>query len=166
MNLVTQTVADIVREPFTFIGCVTAMIILDVKLSFIILVILPLSLLPVILIGRRVRAASKKAQENISNMLSAAQESISNAIVVKAFRNEKTEVDNFNFSNIHAFKMKMRQLRARAFSEPILYLLGAFSISIIIIYSFLNNLSLALLMSFFAATMQLYKPLKKLSQKL
>ncbi len=164
MNLVTQTVADIVREPFTFIGCVTAMIILDVKLSFIILVILPLSLLPVILIGRRVRAASKKAQENISNMLSAAQESISNAIVVKAFRNEKTEVDNFNFSNIHAFKMKMRQLRARAFSEPILYLLGAFSISIIIIYSFLNNLSLALLMSFFAATMQLYKPLKKLSQ--
>ena len=60
--------------------------------------------------------------------------------------------------------MNMRQLRARALSEPIFYLLGAFSISIIVVYSYFNNLSLALLMSFFAATMQLYKPLKKLSQ--
>ena len=164
LNLVTQTISDVVREPFTFVGCIVAMIILDVKLTLIILLILPISLLPVILIGRRVRTASRKAQENVSNMLSSAQESISNAIVVKAFRNEQAEVNNFNFSNIHTFKMNMRQLRARALSEPIFYLLGAFSISIIVVYSYFNNLSLALLMSFFAATMQLYKPLKKLSQ--
>ena len=125
LNLVTQTISDVVREPFTFVGCIVAMIILDVKLTLIILLILPISLLPVILIGRRVRTASRKAQENVSNMLSSAQESISNAIVVKAFRNEQSEVNNFNFSNIHTFKMNMRQLRARALSEPIFYLLGA-----------------------------------------
>lgn len=164
MNLVTQTVADIIREPFTLIGCITAMFYLDAKLSFITLVILPLCLLPVIFLGKRIRSASRRGQESISDMLSVAQESIGNAIAVKAFQTEEKEIKNFNFSNFQAFKMSMRQLRARAFSEPILYLLGSISISIIVVYSYLNNLSLALLMAFFAATIQLYKPLKKLSQ--
>lgn len=164
MSLITHTFADILREPFTLIGCITAMIILDEQLSLITLIILPVCLLPVIIIGKRVRSASRKGQESMSDMLSIAQESFGNAIVIKAFQTEKKEINNFKAANIKAFKMGMRQLRARASAEPVLYLFASLSISIVVIYSYINNLSLALLMSFLAATIQMYKPLKKLSQ--
>ena len=164
MSLITHTFADILREPFTLIGCIIAMIILDEQLSIITLIILPVCLLPVIIIGKRVRLASRKGQESMSDMLSIAQESFENAIVIKAFQTEKKEINNFKAANIKAFKMSMRQLRARASAEPILYLFASLSVSIVVIYSYVNNLSLALLMSFLAATIQMYKPLKKLSQ--
>ena len=43
-------------------------------------------------------------------------------MVVKAFQREQDEVNRFGFSNMQVFKQAMRQLRARAITEPILFI--------------------------------------------
>ena len=83
---------------------------------------------------------------------------------MKAFQREKDEIKRFGFSNMQVFKQSMRQLRARALMEPILFLLISFGLAGVLYYSYTNNVSLAVLVSFFAATAQMYKPFKKLSQ--
>ena len=164
LSLVTNVIGDLMRDPFTMIGCIAAMFFLDWRLSLIILLVFPLCLLPISVLGKRIRIASKSGQEQTADMLSSAQESLSGALVVKAFQQEGREIERFGYSNLQAFKMGMRQLRARAISEPIIYFMISIGLAGVLVYSYKNNISLALLVSFFVATVQMYKPFKKLSQ--
>ena len=113
---------------------------------------------------KRIRIASKEGQVQTGEMFSLAQESILGAKVVKAFQQENREIERFSFLNMQVFKQAMRQLRARAVTEPILFLLISFGLSGVLYYSYIEEISLALLVSFFVATAQMYKPFKKLSQ--
>lgn len=163
-QLVSNVLGDLIREPFTLIGCIVAMIVLDWRLSVISLVVFPVCICPVALLGRRVRKASRGGQENLGDMLSVVQESIGGALVVKAFQMEKAETSRFNVFNTRVFKFLMRQSRANALSEPIMVSLSSVGLSAVIIYAYLNDISLALLISFGAAMISMYKPAKKLSQ--
>ena len=97
-------------------------------------------------------------------MLSVVQESIGGALVVKAFQMEKEEAVRFNLFNTRVFKMLMKQSRAKSLNEPIMIFLSAIGLSGVVVYAFLSNTSLALLVAFSAALVQMYKPVKKLSQ--
>ena len=164
MTLITNVIGDVIREPFVLLGCISAMFYLDWKLSLLTLLVFPICLFPIKIIGKRLTLASKKGQESIGEMLSAAQESLTNALVVKAFQMEEKEVERFNLYNLQVFKMSMRQIRASAITSPLIYFLASFGIAGIILYSYVNDLSLALLITFTGASIQMYKPFKKLSQ--
>ena len=164
MGLVNNVIGDIIKDPFSLIGCVVAMIFLDWKLAIIVLFIFPFCLVPIGIFGKRIRIASKEGQVQTGEMFSLAQESILGAKVVKAFQQENREIERFSFLNMQVFKQAMRQLRARAITEPILFLLISFGLSGVLYYSYIEDISLALLVSFFVATAQMYKPFKKLSQ--
>ena len=164
MALVTNVIGDLMKDPFTLIGCIAAMFYLDWQLTLIILVVFPFCLVPIALFGKRIRLASKVGQVQMGDMFSLAQEGLTGAMVVKAFQREQDEVNRFGYANLQVFKQSMRQLRARAITEPILFLLISVGLAGVLYYAFVNDISLALIVSFFAATAQMYKPFKKLSQ--
>ncbi|MCC7300350.1 MAG: hypothetical protein IT583_04665, partial [Verrucomicrobia bacterium] len=163
-HLVSNVISDIIREPFTLIGCIVAMVYLDWKLAVLALVVFPVCILPVAILGRRVRKASRSGQEGMGDMLSVVQESIGGAMVVKAFQMEKEEVSRFSEFNRRVFKMQMKQTRSNALTDPVVVFLSSVGLSGVVIYAYLNDLSLALLISFAGAMVQMYKPAKKLSQ--
>ena len=76
MGLVNNVIGDIIKDPFSLIGCVVAMIFLDWKLAFIVLLIFPFCLVPIGIFGKRIRIASKEGQVQTGEMFSLAQESI------------------------------------------------------------------------------------------
>ncbi len=163
-QLVSNVLGDIIRQPAILVGAILAMLYLDWRLSVIALVVFPVCILPVALLGRRVRKASKKGQEGLGDMLSVVQESIAGALVVKAFQMEAEESRRFNVFNTKVFKMLMRQSRARSMNEPFMVFLSSIGLSGVVVYAFMNDISLALLVAFIAAIAQMYKPAKKLSQ--
>ena len=163
-QLVSNVIGDIIREPFTLIGCIAAMVVKDWRLSVIALVVFPVCILPIALLGRKVRKASKKGQEGIGDMLSVVQESIGGALVVKAFQMEQDEYRRFSLFNAKVFKMVMRQSRARSLNEPIMYFLSAIGLSAVVVYAYMNNVTIPTLLTFGAAMISMYKPAKKLSQ--
>jgi len=164
IQLVSNVIGDLIREPFTLIGCIAAMVYLDWHLSVIALVVFPVCILPVVLLGRRIRKASKKKQETSGDMLSVVQETVGGALVVKAFQMEEKEVSRFNVFNLRAFRMQMKQARSKALSDPIIIFLSSIGLSGVVVYAYLNDLELALLITFAGAMVQMYKPAKKLSQ--
>ncbi len=163
-QLVSNVIGDVIREPFTLIGSIAAMVYLDWRLSVVALVVFPICILPVALLGRKVRKASRSGQESLGDMLSVVQESVGGAMVVKAFQMEHEEISRFNAFNMRVFKMQMRQSRSRSLNEPIVSFLSAVGLSGVVAYAFINDLSLALLITFAGAMVQMYKPAKKLSQ--
>ena len=163
-QLVSNVLGDLIREPFTLIGCIGAMLYLDWRLSVIALVVFPICILPVALLGRRIRKASKGGQESLGDMLSVVQESIGGALVVKAFQMEADESARFSVFNTKVFKFLMRQSRADSLNEPIMVCLSAVGLSAVVVYAYLHDISLALLVAFGASMVSMYKPAKKLSK--
>ncbi len=163
-ELVSNVIGDIILEPFILLGCIGAMFYLDWRLSLVALLVFPICILPVVILGRRIRKASKKGQENLGDMLSVVQESVGGALVVKAFQMEREEIGRFAVFNNKVFKLLMRQARARSLGDPIMVFLSSIGLCGVIVYAFVNDLSLALLISFAGAMVQMYKPAKKLSQ--
>ncbi|MDH3981608.1 MAG: ABC transporter ATP-binding protein/permease [Kiritimatiellaceae bacterium] len=163
-QLVANVVGDLIRQPFTLIACIAAMIYLDWRLTVVGVVVFPVVIVPVALLARKVRKASKKGQEGLGDMLSVVQESIGGALVVKAFQMEEEETSRFDVFNVEVFKMAMKQARARSMNEPIMFFFSAIGISGVVLYAFNSNLSLALLVTFAGAMVQMYEPAKKLSQ--
>ena len=163
-QLVSNVLGDLIREPFTLVGCIAAMVIMNWKLSVIALVVFPVCIGPVAVLGRRVRKASKGGQQTLGDMLSVVQESIGGALVVKAFQTEKEEIRRFNVFNSRVFKLLMRQSRAGSMSEPVVVFLSSIGLSAVVVYAYLKNIDLSLLIAFGAAMISMYKPAKKLSQ--
>jgi subfamily B ATP-binding cassette protein MsbA len=163
-QLVSSVIGDVIREPFTLIGCAVAMFYLDWHLALLALLVFPVCILPVALLGRRVRKASKHGQEGMGDMLSVVQESLGGALVVKAFQMEKEEISRFQVFNRQVFKMQMKQSRSNSLTDPVVVFLSSMALSGVVVYAYLNDLSLALLISFAGAMVQMYKPAKKLSQ--
>ncbi|MBN2685935.1 MAG: ABC transporter ATP-binding protein [Pontiellaceae bacterium] len=162
--LVSNVIGDVIREPFTLIGCIAAMFWMDWKLALIALVVLPVCILPIALLGRRIRKASKGGQECLGDMLSVVQETVGGAEVVKAFQMEVAESERFNRSNNGVFKFYMRQSRSDSLAAPFVEFVSAFGIVGIVVYAYQHNISLAVLVTFAAAMVQSYKPVKKISQ--
>ena len=163
-QLVSNVLGDLIREPFTLVFCVAAMVKLDWKLSVIALVVFPICIAPVAILGRRIRKASKGGQETLGDMLSVVQESIGGAMVVKAFQTEKEEIRRFNAFNTRVFKLLMRQCRSGAMSEPIMVFLSAVTVAAVVVYSHFYDLSLDLLVAYGMAIGLMYKPAIKLRQ--
>ncbi len=163
-QVVSNVVGDIIIEPFTLIGCIAALIVFDWKLSIVALVVFPVCIIPVAILGRRIRKTSKTVQELSGDMLSSVQESLGGALVVKAFQMEQEESSLFRRTNMQLFKVGMRQARARALNEPIIVFISSIGLSLVVVYAFVNNISLATLLAFGAAMMSMYKPAKNLSK--
>ncbi len=163
-GLVTNVLADAIRSPFSLIGSIAFMFFYNWQLSLMALVVFPACIAPVALISRRIRKAAKRGQEGLGDLLSTTQESIGGAVVVKAFQMEQDEVERFSVSNTHIFKMLMKQTRGLALSEPLMTGISAIGLAGIVVYSYVNELSLSIIVTFGAAMMNMYKPAKKLSQ--
>ena len=163
-SLVANVIADAIRSPFTLIGSIAVMVWKDWQLTLLALVVFPICIAPIALISRRIRKAAKRGQEGVGDMLAVAQESIGGAVVVKAFQMEDEEDARFNQFNTTVFKMIMRQTRGLAMSEPLMTGVSTIALAAVVVYAYMNDLSLAVLVTFGAAMVNMYKPAKKLSQ--
>ena len=161
--LVSNVLSDIIRAPFTLIGSITVLFFINWKLSIIALSILPICIIPVLKISRKIRIASAKNQQSIGELLSVSQETISAAMIVKAYQTEKFEKNNFKKHNDTIFKMTMKQIKGISLSEPLMTFVSSIGISIIFIYIYFAQLPIALLAAFVTALANMYKPLKKIS---
>ena len=162
-QIATNVLADAVRAPFTLIGSIAVLMWIDWKLSLISLLIFPICIFPIIVISRKIRKAAKINQESIGDLLSISQESITGALVVKAFQTEKDEINQFKIYNQSIFRMTMKQVRGMSLSEPLMTFVSSLGITAVILYMYTAQLPISLLAAFTVALANMYKPIKKLS---
>ncbi|BDR71544.1 multidrug ABC transporter ATP-binding protein [Clostridium tetani] len=102
----------VVRAPLLFIGSIVMVVISAYELSPILLGVIPLILIVIILLGKRVGGLFKKVQESLDNVNTSIQENLSGIRVVKAFVREDYEIkkfekvnENLTLTNIDAMKL-------------------------------------------------------------
>jgi len=112
--VVGTSISMALRNVLLFIGGLVMLFVTSVKLSAIIIGLLVLTVLPIVMFGRRVRELSRDSQDRVADASAMAGEILNAMPTVQAFTHETIESNRFGASVEGAFKTAMRRIRARA----------------------------------------------------
>jgi len=107
---------------------------INVQLTLVAIIPLPLIAGGSMLIGRSVRSRFKKKQEAFAGMSDMVQENISGIRIIKAYVQEVKEIVAFNVKNRHNYDMNLRVIRLQALMMPLAMMISGLSITIALGY--------------------------------
>lgn len=102
------------RNALTFIGGLTLMFISNIKLTLIVLLVVPFIVFPLIYFGRKVKKLSRDSQDKIATVGAWAGESLQHIKVVQAFTREDMVNEQFGQAAEGAFDVALKRIRQRA----------------------------------------------------
>ena len=102
------------RNILTFIGGLTLMFISNIKLTMIVLLVVPFIIFPLIYFGRKVKKLSRDSQDKIASVGAWAGESLQHIKVVQAFTREDMVNEQFSDAAEGAFDVALKRIRQRA----------------------------------------------------
>jgi ATP-binding cassette subfamily B protein len=102
------------RNTVMGIGGIIFMAIQSPKLTLLMLLVIPLTILPIIWLGRKVRAMSKTSQDRIAGVGTMVAEVLGAIKIVQAFTQERRETDRFGAAVEGAFDTARKRIRLRA----------------------------------------------------
>jgi ATP-binding cassette subfamily B protein len=108
-------------------GAIIMLIVTAPRLAGMILVLLPLVIVPIILIGRRVRTLSRASQDRIADTSGLAGETLNAIATVQAFTMERLQSSRYGEAVSVAFETAVKRIRIRALltAIAILFIFGA-----------------------------------------
>jgi ATP-binding cassette subfamily B protein len=119
-QVVGTTVSMALRNSFTGIGGIVYLFALSPKLAGTLLLAIPLVVLPIIILGRRVRKFSRASQDTIADIGAMVAETLGAMKIVQAFGQEKREAERFGGAVETAFGVARRRFTIRAVMTAII----------------------------------------------
>ena len=166
--MVSVAVTGSLRDCFTIIGLSFVIFYQIWQLALIAFIVLPVAFYPILIFGRKVRKVSTGCQEAMADMSSFLHETFAGNKIVKAFGMEPYEKKRFFEKTRRLLKLEMKEVKARSISSPINLFLGGIGVAIIIWYGGSNviagDYTTGTFISFLAAVLLLYAPIKNLSK--
>jgi subfamily B ATP-binding cassette protein MsbA len=167
-NAVTFAVASYLRDGLMVVGMLASCFVLDWRMSLVVFGVVPVALLPAIRLARRLKKVTGQSQQSLGKIAEIVQEALTGIRVVQAFGMERWESERLAAANQGWLKFMRRSLRFRAFSSPLMELMAAAGIAAAIwgagrlILS--GEVEPSHFLSFIAAVMLLYQPVKQLGR--
>jgi subfamily B ATP-binding cassette protein MsbA len=160
----SNVMIESIVQPLCLIFLLGAAFFVSWQLSLIVILLFPIIVLPIIIVGRKVKRETGKIQSLFANVTSILQETFTGIRVVKAFNMENYEADKFTTENKRLRDANVRNVRNLNIVKPIIEILGGISVAaVFIIGSTWLKMSLTDILTFSAALLLIYEPAKKLS---
>jgi len=158
--------ADFFRHTFSLFGCAVVLFLIDWRLTLISLVVLPLVIVPVGKLGRRIRHSVQESQSRLADLSQILQETVTGNRVVKAFGMESFEIEKFRETARRLLRENMRWIRAWVANAPLMELLAAIVLCFALLYARdrikTGVLTKGAFIAFTYALFRVYEPIKRL----
>jgi len=122
---VVSTIELVFREPVAIIINLAVLFYLSVDLTLFSLILMPVSALAISRIRKSLKRTSEKGQEQMGELLSIIEESLSGIRVIKAFTAEKMALGRFRTKNTHHQRLITRTFRKKDLASPLNEFFGA-----------------------------------------
>jgi len=113
-TVMASTLVMAVRNVILLCGGLVLVVLSSVKMSIVVAVIVPIVVVPLLMLARRLRVASRLAQERLGDVSAEAEEQLSNIRTVFAFAQEKTAANRFSARVESALQAGLARVRLRA----------------------------------------------------
>lgn len=132
--MILRSLQQIFREPLTVLFYLTALFFINYKLTFFVLLILPIGAAIIGLISRKLRKKSVEAKDRMGQLMSMTEESISGLRVIKAFNAIWNAENIFQKRNEKYTKLMIKIYRKVDLSSPMSEFLGTILVMVIMIF--------------------------------
>ena len=161
-----NTYTALIKDSLTLLVLMGNMFYQNWKLALISIVIFPLALIPVRVLGKKIRIITKNLQHQIGNLASNLEEIFKGIKNVKSFNAEEFEISRINKEIATARELNFKQEKVTARSRPFTETLGSLAAGLAIfgggVFVINENMTAGELMSFLVSLMLAYAPLKNL----
>lgn len=112
--VVGTTISVALRNILTGIGGIAILLYLSPTMAGFILVGIPLVILPIVLVGRKLQTLSRTSQDRVANVGTITTEVLGAMKIVQGFGQEQREAERFSDAVEHTFAAARRRIRIRA----------------------------------------------------
>jgi len=158
----TYGFAILVKEPFCIIGIMTALFILDWQLALFGVVFAPICLVPIVLLGRKIRQAAQRGFNATSEQDSLLVEVYSNMKTVKSYGLETIQLKRFRDIHQRLTRVGVKRLQAQHQINPVVEVIGMIGLGSVLVYVFWMEKSVPELVAFLTGMIILFQPFKRL----
>lgn len=159
---VSLMLPEFIRETLTVVALVGYVVYLNAALAFYSLIVLPVVILPIAYLARKLRKISFGSQEKNADLLARLGEIFNNIELVKTSGSESFEVKRFAKENWEFFKLTMKGVYFSELASPTLEIVGAVSIAIVIYLGaqdvYANKMSVGEFTAFLTAIGLVFQP--------
>jgi ATP-binding cassette, subfamily B, bacterial MsbA len=163
---VSNMMPDMFRDFLAVIALVGYVIWLNSLLAFYALVVVPVVILPIMSIAKKLKKYSHRSQAKNADVVSRLTEVFNNSEVIKANATEKFELGRFAEQNWQFFKINMKAVYVSAIVSPILEIVGVCGLATVIyvggreVYD--GNMTVGEFTAFITAIILVFEPIRKL----
>ena len=161
-----NTYTALIKESLTLIVLVGNMFYQNWKLACISIIVFPLAIIPVRVLGKKIRNITKNLQHQIGNLASNLEETFKGIKNVKSFNAENFEIKRINKEIMQARELNFKQEKITARSRPFTETLGSMAAGLAIfgggLFVINDDMTAGQLMSLLVSLMLAYAPLKSL----
>ena len=166
---VSNTIEDLTNAPLQIFACVAAIFVAcrdygNYALVIILLVGMPILIVPLHLLGRRIRKIYKKSYARIADVFSRMHEVFSGIRVVKACHAEDREIVRFEDVNRRYLRQVFKALRLHLLIAPSMELVAVTATLVFLVYAYSQGISLTQLSALLAPAFMAYRPIKDISK--
>ncbi|MEC8143471.1 MAG: ABC transporter transmembrane domain-containing protein [Pseudomonadota bacterium] len=131
-TVIGSSVSIALRNILMFIGGLVLIFITNAKLSLVVLASVPLVVLPVILVSRRVRSLSRKSQDRLADVGSQVSEIFRHIKIVQAFNHQASDINKFAQIVEGALVVAVQRVWVRAVLVAVVMMLAFGAIAVLV----------------------------------
>ena len=157
--------ADFLQQFFTLVAMICIAVSFGGKLSWVLLLFLPVVVSSARRIGRSVRTTTRTGQDKLAEIQNILHETITGNGIVKAFGMELWEMDRFRHAARRLFRANLKSVSVQAISSPLMDAFGAVGIALLLLLGrdkiMHGTMTLGDFIVFIFAVFSLYDPVRK-----
>ena len=155
---------DLIRQPLTFIVTIATVIsLVDVRLTMMALVFFPVCVIPVVILGNKVRRYAKRSRETGVAQSSRLIDFFSHIRTVKAYGLEKIQKEEYDATSQRIAQANFKRDNAFTLVNPIIETVAALGFCVVLLAAFVLGSELTDLATFLIGFFLAYTPIKRLS---
>ncbi len=162
----SYNLADALRQGFTLFFLLATMLLINWKLSLLLLLVTPAIVIPSASIGRRVRRTTRRGLDVMADVQHILHETFTGNRVVKAFNMEWREIQRFRDAALRLLRQNLRYIQQQNLSSPLMEFFAVCLMAVFVLYarSLINHgfMTMQTAVAYFLALTQVYQPLRRL----
>ena len=164
---ILQVSNDLIKQPITFIGAISALIVMAIQrdgMAFVLLclLVIPVCVFPIRRIGELLMSRALKMQEKAGDLTSVLSENLSAYKEVRAFNLEDNEITRFSKISEKFVLARMKVIKYSHMLTPIIEIITAIGITAAIFQASQQSIRLDAVVPVIVALYMSYEPIKKL----
>lgn len=163
-NALTQVSMDVIKQPVSIMTALGALFYIDWKFTLGAFILFPISLIPVMLVSKKVREAGNEEEEQASGLIVVMHEAFGGIRLVKSSSMEGYESRRFSSRSLQSVENAMQWKAAIEKVGPMVEAIASMGISAALFYAWYFNIGAAHFMALNGGLILLYPPFKQLSR--